>query len=459
MKKKISVIFLITVIVTMINMCALASEVKLISPRPKTNSSYSNLENVITSTIDKTIKVQLNGEIIDFTDEQNNVVNPEIINDRTMVPMRKIFEMFDANIFWNNETRTVKATTEEKEIILTIDSEKAILKNIESNEEKEITLDAAPVILNDRTMVPVRFIAESLEKEVGWDVSNKTVVIVDYDKVESLLKEKVPVLQKIFELEVKPLDSFKSESKIEGKIIYKDPEEKSNNETIKITGNSEMNVNKEKEMEMYTNLKFTGKGKITDSLKEANLEKINFAIIAAGGNIYSMFEIDDEKEWIDLTSKGIQGIDLNIISEAIKNIKQPKSYKEYIEILKTSLGELDITTYQKIQTVIDIMSEIYNEENFEFSGTAAKKTVKYELDIISFLESLLGEIMNSIEGVELKVSMTEKIIDKTVDSVNAEILIAFEEAETKESVEMNIEFDMEFDKINKDFDIKLPEIE
>ena len=53
----------------------------------------------------------------------------------------------------------------------------ATIKN-ESGEETEIKLDSAPTIVNGRTLVPVRFIAESLEKKVGWDAENKTVIII-----------------------------------------------------------------------------------------------------------------------------------------------------------------------------------------------------------------------------------------------------------------------------------------
>ena len=58
--------------------------------------------------------VQLNGEVIDFKDENGNIVNPQIINDRTMVPLRKIFELLGCNIEWNGSTKTVIATKGEK---------------------------------------------------------------------------------------------------------------------------------------------------------------------------------------------------------------------------------------------------------------------------------------------------------------------------------------------------------
>ena len=53
------------------------------------------------------VDVQINGEIVDFTDSEGNRVDAQIINDRTMVPLRKIFEIFGCEINWDNDTRTV----------------------------------------------------------------------------------------------------------------------------------------------------------------------------------------------------------------------------------------------------------------------------------------------------------------------------------------------------------------
>ena len=61
---------------------------------------------------DDSIKVLVNDQVIDFTDENGNVVEPKIINSRTMVPMRKIFEVFGANVEWEETTQTITATTE-----------------------------------------------------------------------------------------------------------------------------------------------------------------------------------------------------------------------------------------------------------------------------------------------------------------------------------------------------------
>ena len=118
--------------------------------------------------IDKRIKIVYNDRAVSFEQE------PEITNGRTMVPMRALFEMLGANVDYNNETRLITAVKGNKVITLTPGSDKATVNG------KEITLDAAPYITKiGRTLVPVRFISESLDVRVGWDSNTRTVYLIN----------------------------------------------------------------------------------------------------------------------------------------------------------------------------------------------------------------------------------------------------------------------------------------
>lgn len=135
--------------------------------------------------------VQINGETINFINNDGSNANAQIINDRTMVPFRKIFNKLgvnDENIIWNGDTKTVIAKKGNIEIKLQIGSKNAqkIVNGVATN----IILDSPAIISNDRTLVPLRFIAESLGKTVGWDSQTKTAIIIDYDYFINRLKEK-----------------------------------------------------------------------------------------------------------------------------------------------------------------------------------------------------------------------------------------------------------------------------
>jgi hypothetical protein len=98
-------------------------------------------------------------------------VPAQIINDRTMVPLRAIFEALGATVEWNGETRTVTSEKGNTKISLAIDD-----TNLYVNGEAKV-LDVPAQIVNDRTMVPARAIAEAYGCKVEWDNDTRTVTI------------------------------------------------------------------------------------------------------------------------------------------------------------------------------------------------------------------------------------------------------------------------------------------
>ncbi|NLI13445.1 MAG: hypothetical protein GX425_12635 [Peptococcaceae bacterium] len=96
---------------------------------------------------------------------------PVIISGRTLVPLRAIFEALGATVQWDGKTKTIAAIKENISIILQIDNRTAQVNNL------TIELDTPATILNSRTMVPVRFIAESLGEKVSWNEQTQTVIV------------------------------------------------------------------------------------------------------------------------------------------------------------------------------------------------------------------------------------------------------------------------------------------
>lgn len=145
------------------------------------------------------VSVELNGEKINFTDENGLTVNPQIINNRTMVPLRKIFETLGAQIEWYGETETVVATKGDTIVKLQINN--PIAEVTKSGVIEKITLDSKPIIVENRTLVPLRFISESLEKQVAWDQNSQTAIIIDYEYFINEIKNRAPIFGKAIEKE------------------------------------------------------------------------------------------------------------------------------------------------------------------------------------------------------------------------------------------------------------------
>ena len=89
---------------------------------------------------------------------------PVIMNDRTLVPIRFVTESLGGKVAWNAETKEVTLVIDGKEIKMTIG------KTIEK-------YGVAPVIINGRTFVPVRFVADELGATTAWNAETKTVTI------------------------------------------------------------------------------------------------------------------------------------------------------------------------------------------------------------------------------------------------------------------------------------------
>ncbi|MBE7045975.1 MAG: DUF2334 domain-containing protein [Ruminococcaceae bacterium] len=123
------------------------------------------------------IKIKIDGEYKTFD------VSPVIISDRVLVPMRGIFETLGARIGWEETTKMVLATKGEHYVSVQIGNTDAFL-----NGEK-IVLDVAPQIVNSRTLVPIRFVSESLGCKVDWDDATKTVVIQTEDNVTETISK------------------------------------------------------------------------------------------------------------------------------------------------------------------------------------------------------------------------------------------------------------------------------
>ncbi|MDD4688373.1 MAG: copper amine oxidase N-terminal domain-containing protein [Eubacteriales bacterium] len=142
------------------------------------------------------IKVLLNGTELSFD------VPPQLIQDRTMVPMRKIFEALGADVEWDGETQKITAILNDKEIAMQIDDDGMFIKThvnlpldgspIPPGNVVRITLDVPPQLVNDRTLVPVRAVAEGLDADVKWDDESQTVIITKVENTVSMPSPKSP---------------------------------------------------------------------------------------------------------------------------------------------------------------------------------------------------------------------------------------------------------------------------
>lgn len=131
-------------------------------------------ENQISFLTDKSVNsgitVLYNGTRVSFHAYDQN---PEIVDSRTLVPLRAIFESMDAEVTWDQATQTATAVRGGITVSIAIGSN-TLYKN-----GKAIEVDVPAQLINSRTMVPARVIAESFGANVQWNGNGYTVLITE----------------------------------------------------------------------------------------------------------------------------------------------------------------------------------------------------------------------------------------------------------------------------------------
>ena len=112
------------------------------------------------------VTVIVNNETIQFLDQ-----DPVVVDNRTLVPARGVFEALGATVEWVGETGQVLVNTNTSSVTLTLNKQEYLV----NGEVK--TLDVPAQLMNDRTMIPLRAVGEALGCNVMWDGEKGTATI------------------------------------------------------------------------------------------------------------------------------------------------------------------------------------------------------------------------------------------------------------------------------------------
>lgn len=100
-------------------------------------------------------------------------VPPEIRNDRTMIPIRRLAELIGATVEWMQDTQQIVMTRAGVTVTMTLNS------TIATIDDKTVEMDVAPYANNGRTLIPVRYMAEFFGQKVDWDGRMRQVLITE----------------------------------------------------------------------------------------------------------------------------------------------------------------------------------------------------------------------------------------------------------------------------------------
>ncbi len=131
------------------------------------------------------LKLNINGAVIDYkalpitlTVNDATLMNlpmpPIVFNNYTLVPLREVFEPLGAVVAWQAETKEIFIGYENDLVLLQIDSTTANING------RLVKMEIPPKIINNKTMIPLRFVSESLGLHVGWDSTTRTASVNSY---------------------------------------------------------------------------------------------------------------------------------------------------------------------------------------------------------------------------------------------------------------------------------------
>ncbi len=332
---------------------------------------------------------------------------------RIVAPMRELFEELGADVTWDESTRTVVAKAKGKRIDIEIDSK---LTKVDG---KVVDLSVEPQIINSRTYVPLRFVAESFDYEVDWNGKDDVVSIFDMALIDSDEKNTVYQSSKTFKeqyVEMEIVDGKKL--KVNGEIDKDKTKWLFKVERISdAQGNKRKNIVIEKYLSL-SNGKFKHTFRLKNSLKTGKYE-ISLYFKNRGEELYHAFYYDIHlvKTDDDIYFPQSPVYANNYFKHLSASFAKPENYlntflyreADTLKIKKLAekiVGDEE-DDYQKLKKINDwVASNIYYDLDSYYSGkmvcTDAISTLENKMSVCQGYAELTNELLCAV-GVPSRV--------------------------------------------------------
>lgn len=316
------------------------------------------------------IHILYNDTVVKYDD-----VKPVNTDGRVMIPFRAALENMGATVDYNNDNRLVTAKKGDIEIKFTLmDDTIYIDKN---GVQSTITMDVPMIIVLDRTLVPIRFMSNAFDMQVGWDGDTETVIILDYDDYEKAINAAAPNLCKMSQIET-PVN-------------------------IKGTAEFDIALNTEGLQEDNINLSLSGK---TDSTKVENGENDDMTFNFSGFGV----DIKDAKLSIALADSQAY-VKTDLIEKIVPYIKDEAAQNKLKMVDSDKWYTVD---FDKLINAIPVPEESKAAFEAALAGNKADfaamitDTIKTEGDATLDSAIVLSSLIDTLEGMDKFITVTEK---------------------------------------------------
>ena len=326
-------------------------------------------------------------------------VKPVNTDGRVMIPFRAALESMGATVDYDDATRHVTASKGTKTIDFTL-MDTTI--NVDDNGAKStVTMDVPMIIVEDRTLVPIRFMSNALGMQVGWDGDTETVVIADYDEYFANVDSLIPNIKKLQSIEGDDFD-----------VSIADVEVSSEDEGSTTNFKGSATVSDKNGASVDGTMTITNGG---------DTYEVPMKIIYKDGTLYLNI---DAGEAFDLPLTGWYSINLaDIYGEQAADLMQAASQSDSSDItamlksMVTTEGDAQFEQITNVAAALDAMEYIDKCVKIEEKDNGS--TASVELDKKG-MEEFLGYSLDMYDDVTIKAS-----VDYTDEQANSTLEFSF----------------------------------
>ena len=393
-----------------------------------------------TALADENITVMLNGQAMDFD------VAPIIQNDRVLVPMRAIFEELNCSVDYTD--------IDGKQIITAKNDGNTIGLEIGSNEmtvnDKKVSLDTAPVITDDRTLVPLRAVSEALDCNVDWNGDTKTVTIAPHKYneyytqklMENLPKDENYVISP-FSLEMAMMmasEGAVGDTKQEITQAFDSPNTSLYSQII--------TDNKNKDIDIANSIWFNKDSGKNAYFADDYQKKIQSDYQGTAQSVTNDDSIEKVNEWVE---KQTNGKITNMLSEENRGYVCALVNAIYMKADWVNKFEKEGTYKETFTDINGDKSEIdfmHQAADFQYYENGDTKAVKLPYENGLSMVVVLGDTKNILNDIH-NGKMTSKLVEVTLPKIKAEYSIDYV------NILKNMGIEKAFDYQNADFSLML----
>ncbi|MHC1723301.1 MAG: stalk domain-containing protein [Aminipila sp.] len=382
----------------------------------------------------KGIKVQYNGENINLT-----AADVKVVGGRTVVSFRQTLEAMGATVSYDAKTKLITAKTSNKEISFAVGG-----KDITINEGgKKVTkkMDVAPFVdkkLN-RTYVPVRFIAESMGYNVGWDEAEKTAIIINPADIYANVDKDFSIVSKLLKSDLDLEKPYETNGKFSCDVItHNAPNTTGPAMNFSVSGemsgvqqklNSDLTMKLTVNMDnMLTTLPAEQKAALQPMLENFKNANMNVKLNGETGNTYmqsGLFSALDptanKNTWYKMNiydQYEAMGIDLKSIMSLQSN---KMKLSDLIKIM-SSVEYSDVSSYKDMKTSYTFLKYLIGDEAFTTKTSGDINTYTLDINQASIMAALAKTaIAEGVTKDSLDVKDLEKFLKES--SLNGSLTI------------------------------------